>query len=395
MKKKLLLIVLFGGLVLLSQNFGYSQDANRFPSSYPTWISNMSFTKIGIDNWAAGGAIISENKISTSPLTNPAALTVNKFGLYVEFGKWSTSEWLEDIKINGHYVIPAFASLAFPFKKLTLCFGYMNYYQLQSKMKMMIRTVSQPEGTGEHFEAKTNIRLNTFFSAVSYAPDEKISLGLTVGLNYLIHEDKIWTSTGDGDGFGLILITGLLIKPFPKFSFGYNLKYLTAINYDMVLHAKEQLIDLDPDVYGNNEIILAELSRDPFPYLAKFPLVFETGFMYQLFSFLSLHVKVEMQKWPTSSSYEGEDIVNYHLGSRFSALKWLDLSIGYFTQDKLFSFPDVAFYDQKFLSTGLRIHINNSISLSAFILDSHLLKEKKYADKYYQTYAAAGISYSR
>lgn len=395
MKKKLLVIILLVGLVLLSQNFGYSQDANRFPSPYPTWISNVSFTKIGVDNWAAGGAIISENKISTSPLTNPAALTVTKFGLYAESGKWSTSEWLEDIKINGNYVIPAFASLAFPFKKLTLCFGYMNYYQFQAKMRMMVRTIDQPEGTGEYIESKTNIRLNTFFSSVSYAPDEKISLGLTTGLNYLVQKDKIWKSTRDGDGFGLLLLAGILIKPFPKFSFGYNLKYLTVINYDMVLHEKEKLIDLDPDEYGNNEIILGELSNDRFPYIAKFPLVFETGFMYQPFPFLSLHAKVEMQKWSESSSYEGEDIFNYHLGSRFNVLKWLILSLGYFTQDQLFYFPKAKFYDQKFLSTGLRIHINNSISLSACILDSHLLKEKRFADKYFQTYVAAGVSYSR
>ena len=137
MRKKLLVIILSGGFFLLYQNSGYSQGANQIPSRYTTWISNLSFTKIGIDNWAAGGAALAEDKLSTCPFTNPAVLAVDKFGLYAEFGKTSTSEWMEDIKVNGHYLLPTYASVAFPFKKLTLCFGYMNYYQFQYKIRLL------------------------------------------------------------------------------------------------------------------------------------------------------------------------------------------------------------------------------------------------------------------
>ncbi len=398
MRKKILVLILSWGFFFLYQNTGYSQNAKQFPSPYPTWISNVSFTKIGIDNWAAGGAMLADAKLSTSPFANPAALSVNKLGFYTEFGKTSTSEWMEDIKVNGQYVLPAFAAVVFPFKKFALSLGYMNYYQFQYKIRMEILTISEPEGTGEYTEAKRNIKLHSFFSALSYAPDDKISLGLTAGFNYFTDDDKISTFTTAGDGFGLSVIAGLLIKPFPKISLGYTLKYLTDINYDFVERSAENLntvIHLDPEMSGNYETIIAQLSNEHYPYIAEFPLVFETGLMYQPFSRLSLYAKVEAQKWSSSSSYDGEDIINYHLGSKFNVSKWLSMSVGYFTQDQLFYFPEAELYNQKFLSTGLRMQINESFAISACILDSHLLKEKKYADKYFQTYVAAGVSYAR
>ena len=399
MRKKILVLIISWGFFLLYQNTGYSQGTRQFPSRYPTWISNVSFMKVGIDNWAAGGAALAEDRLSTSPFTNPAALAVDKFGLYAEFGKTTTSEWIiADIKVNGQYVLPTFAAAVFPFKKLALSLGYMNYYQFQYKIRMAVSTISNPEGTGEYTEAKRNIKLHSFFSALSYAPGDKISLGLTAGLNYFTHDDKISTFTTAGDGFGLSVIAGLLIKPFPQISLGYNLKYLTDIKYDMIFRSTENLntvIHHDPEIYGNNDMIIGQLSDEHFPFIAEFPFVFETGLKYQPFSTLSFYGKVEMQKWSSSSSYDGEDIINYHLGSKVDALKWLNLSFGYFTQDRLFYFPEAELYDQKFLSTGLRMQINESFAISACILDSHLLKEKKYADKYFQTYVAAGVSYAR
>ena len=390
MFKKTLIIKIFWGLFIIYNTCCHAEDFYSFSKRFGTPIFVYSFTKIGVDNWASGGAALAQNSIPSAALTNPAGFSVSKLSFYAEFGKWATSEWNADTYLNGHFVLPGYISIGLPFYKISASFGYMNYYHFRLRYRTEVRTITDPEGTGEYIESETNIRLNNFFGSARYSPNDKISLGFTMGLNYLTRNDKMWHEKNEGNGFGFIFIAGLLIKPFQKFSFAYNVRYLTNINYDVSVYSQEPVVDenIDSLMRGNYKDTKYLTVPESYPYTAKFPFVFETGVMYQPFSFLSVYSTIELQKWPDN---EDRNFVNYHLGAKLSLLKWLTFSTGYFSQKESF----IYYGDQKFLTSGIRIQINESISLSACIMDSHILKEEGIDDSFYQTFISTGISYSK
>lgn len=376
MIKRLLMIELFWGLFIIYPASGYAEDFAHISRRWGTPIFVSSFTRIGVDNYAAGGAALAQNSTTTAAFTNPAGFSVNKLSFYAELGKWSESDWHEDVNRNGHFVIPGYIAVGLPINKISVSLGYMNYYHNRYIYRTEVRTITEPGGTGEYIELENNIRLHTFFGSASYSQGEKFSLGFTAGLNYFVSNYGSWYENAKGDGFGFIFIAGLLIKPFQKFSFAYNLKYLPTINYDLSVNLKEPVI-IDSTMSGNYEDSKYLAVSESYPYAVKFPFIFETGMMYQPFPFLSIYSKIEFQKWQGNND---RDCLNYHLGANFLLLKWLTFSGGYFSQDESFIYYDI---DQKFLTSGLRIQINESFSLSANIMDSHILKEKDIANSYY------------
>jgi hypothetical protein len=317
----------------------------------------------------------------------------NKLSLYSESGKWSTSDWIESLKLNGQSIVPSYAAISLPYKNYVLSLGYSNYYNSVMKDKLQITTVTQPDGTGEYYEFKDIVKLNTFWGCLNYPVTKQISVGLTIGCNYLSEHEQIYNLKATGHGYGFTIISGMIITPFNDLHLGYVFRYISDCKYDLKIKSSHLIAptDIDPELYGNNENILNEPDR--FPYIARFPNELETGLSYRLLSALQLSGKIRISQWKLNRKTR-VDIVTYHLGLQVDPLKQITLNAGYFTQkDPFYSDNYSTRYnmDQKFLTVGMKLQLSHFIAISLNYLDSHLLMDKDHS-KFTQRYYSFGLA---
>jgi hypothetical protein len=387
-------ILLILGLTFIS---GFPQitivGTTVFPVSYPIYKS--AFTKIGVDAWSAGGSSIAEHGIPTGAFNNPAVINYDELTLYAEFGKRLNTKGLYDFDFDGQFIAPAYVSAAKPFGNWNIGLGYMNYYDLALKNQYKITTIEHPEGTGEFFNSETNIHLYTFFGAGSYSFNEHISVGLTLGLNYLNQYDKIWKSSAEGTGFGALFIFGVLFSPVNNFSIGTNLKFLTDIDYEMKLNENDIFFDPDTTYQGN----IVARNPEKYPYSADFPWTFEIGINYKPVPFVKLMAMLEYQDWSDVTDYIDNE-VQIHLGAEISTFQSLAFRLGYFTMNDMEIFSE-EILNQQFLSFGIKWSVNKKIDLSASVMTSNLFDNEEFEEHYgedeeqfHQTYISAGILYS-
>jgi long-subunit fatty acid transport protein len=392
-------ISIFYILLILSLTFisGFSQTTKVgttvFPVCYPIYKS--AFTKIGVDAWAAGGASIAEHGIPTGAFNNPAGINYDELTLYAEFGKRLNTKWLYDFDFDGQFIVPAYVSAAKPFGNWNIELGYMNYCDLVMNTQSEIRTIEHPEGTGEFYNIEKNINIYTFFCASSYAFNEHISLGLTLGLNYLNQYEKVYKLTAEGNGFGALIIFGVLFSPVNNFSIGTNLKFLTDIDYEMKINENDIFFDPDTTYQGN----IVAINSEKYPYSANFPWTFEVGINYKPVPFVKLLAMLEYQDWrDVTDNIDNE--VQIHLGAEISTFQSLAFRLGYFTMNDM-EISSKEVFNQQFLSFGIKWSVNNKINLSASVMTSNLFDNEEFEEYYgedkeqfHQTYISAGILYS-
>jgi hypothetical protein len=389
-KNSILYIFLILGLTFIS---GFPQYVK--PRIYQAPIYKSAFTKIGVDAWAAGGASIAEYGIPTGAFNNPAGIDYDELTLYAEFGKRLNTKWRCDFDFDGQFIMPAYVSAAKPFGNWNIELGCMNYYDFVLKNQYEITTVEHPEGTGEFFNFEKNINIYSFFGAGSYTFNEHISLGLTVGLNYLNQYEKLPGSTAEGNGFGALFSFGVLFSPVNNFSIGTNLKFLTDIDYDM--KSNENVILFDPDT--TDQVNIVAIDSKKYPSSAKFPWTFEIGINYKPVPFVKLLAMLEYQDWSdVTDNIDNE--VQIHLGAEISTFQSLAFRLGYFTMNDIEIFSE-EILNQQFLSFGIKWSVNNKINLSASVMTSNLFNNEEFEEYYgedeeqfHQTYISAGILYS-
>lgn len=388
----------FLALIAFMQIDALGGEQLRFSTTSQTLILVSGFPKCGIEGWGIGGAEVAVPGNVSAPIHNPAGMQMDKWIGYAELGKWASTEWLLNAKINGQWIAPSYAVIGFPLKPFHVSIGYFNEYNQLFILRSEIFTIDQPEGTGKFKEwARTKIKLHTYFGSMQYAPNEKLSIGLTLGFNAFSHFDKIGNTKAKGDGFGACWMAGIMIKPFEHFTFGYSLKYVSDIKYYLKVYEQPSqtlTIETDTTIQGNQPV--RELQWDKFKYIAKFPILFETGFSYQVTKNWALYAELEVQKWRFLHE-ENFDVANYHLGSSISLARPFKLSFGYFTQNDSYA---TRWYwleenpndlDQRFLTVGIRADIFKSLSILGLAMDSHLLKRKHQPQKYLQSYYSAGL----
>jgi len=127
--------------------------------------------------------------------------------------------------------------------------------------EMKVRTVSQPEGTGEFFDAN-DLSIGLSFS-------KSIIDRFQVGINVKYIQQQIYNmsaSTAAVD-FGVLFTTGLnnMVLGFSMSNFGGNMQLAGD-------DARVE-VDLEPDEFGNNDRILATLETQEF----QLPLIMRFG----------------------------------------------------------------------------------------------------------------------
>lgn len=207
------------------------------------------FLNIGIGPRAIGmgGAFIATANDVTSLYWNPAGASRTESS----GAMFSHVAWFADIKYNWAGAMLNLGGTG----TAGLSVGYLDYGALE------VTTLREPEGTGETFTP------HDLFLALTYAYN--LTDRFSIGANVKYISQKIWNSTANGLAFDL----GVL---FLSDIYGLRMAAtITNFGADMRIDGKDLLVqhDINTQIYGNNDQILAKLNTDEFPL----PLTFRIG----------------------------------------------------------------------------------------------------------------------
>tara|TARA_Y100000310_G_C20703717_1_gene832570 strand:+ start:14644 stop:15711 length:1068 start_codon:yes stop_codon:yes gene_type:complete len=239
-KIQLLCLLVFG-------NFGWSQLDN-VQTITKTGTTAAQFLKIGVDprGSSMGNAFTAMPGDVSSMFWNPAGLTAVKRieSMFVE------SDWLAGVSYN-------YLALALPIRSIGVL--GMSITNL-SVPEEIVRTVTDPEGTGEYWDAQ-DLAINLAFART-------LTDRFSIGANIKYIQQNIWHATADAFA---VDIGALFITPW-----GVRLGASLA-NYGnyMRLSGRDQKLSVDPDPQnqGNVEFVNAMYETDYFPL----PLMFRVG----------------------------------------------------------------------------------------------------------------------
>ncbi|MBI9071750.1 MAG: PorV/PorQ family protein [Melioribacteraceae bacterium] len=234
MKKFLIIIILFAGVV-----FGQSKTGT---TAAP--FLNMAYGPKAI---SMGGAFVATANDASAMFWNPAGLSrqVSSSAMF------SQSKWIADIDYNWAGAMINLDGMG----TLGLSIIYLDYGDME------VTTLSEQDGTGQMFSA------NDMSLSLSYAYN--LTDRFSIGGNVKYIEQNIWNSSAStmAVDLGVLFISDI-----------YGLRIGASISNfggDMTMEGKDLLVqhDIDPNIYGNNEQILAYLDTDDYPL----PLLFRVG----------------------------------------------------------------------------------------------------------------------
>lgn len=251
-------IIPFVLAICIMQVSGLAQSFSKTGMTAATFLT----IEVGPRAAAMGGAYVAIADDPTAMYWNPAGLdrinsnTVN----------FSHTKWLAETNIN-------YLGAAIPLGQ----FGTFGVSVTALGVpEMKVRTVSQPEGTGEFFDA------NDLAIGLSYARSviERFQVGINI--KYIQQQIYNMSAATAAIDFGVLFTTGLnnMVLGFSMSNFGGNMQ-LTGDD------ARVE-VDLEPDEFGNNDRILANLETQQF----QLPLIMRIGVAMDVIESENNHVKL-------------------------------------------------------------------------------------------------------
>lgn len=241
--KKIILILL---IALIGNIYGQSKVG--------TTAAPFLNIAVGPRAIAMGGAFVATSDDITSLYWNPAGSA----NLENNSAMFAYTKWFADISYNWAGASVNLGTMG----TLGLSLMYLDYG------KMEVTTLAEQDGTGEMFSAKD------MALGLSYAAKltDQFSIGGTV--KYI--NQKIWNSSASSVGFdvGVLFLSDI-----------YGLRIgatITNFGPDMQIDGKDLYVqhDIDPNIFGNNDQILAKLKTDEY----QLPLTFRVGLAMDLFN---------------------------------------------------------------------------------------------------------------
>lgn len=259
-------------------------------------ITAAPFLTIGVGARATGmgGAFVATASDASALFWNPSGIArINNAE-----GIFSHINWIADINYDFiGFLLPAgrFGSIGASITTLSMD-------------DMLVRTETEPQGTGEYFHS-SDLSL-----ALTYAINltDRFSIGFTG--KYI--RQQIWkeTATGAALDIGTLFTTG-----FHGMRIGAT---LSNFGTDMRMSGEDlvQYIDLDDQKLGNNDKIFAQLNTDSWPL----PLNFQVGLAMEVMQNDYHRITLAMDAIQPTDNTE-----SLNLGLEYSLREWFFLRAGY------------------------------------------------------------------
>jgi long-subunit fatty acid transport protein len=361
-------------------------------------VYSSAFTRTGIQYWSSGGAAIAEEGLATAALTNPATLAGDEVSLYAEVGKRAETNWPYDFRYDGQWITPAYVALLIPENGWYLSAGYANYYSDDIFTEPIpVTTETMPEGTGEFFQAERTTLVHDFFGSIRYRPSELLSLGLTLGLNDVTINDKLFDVEADASGYGVLVVAGALYQPLPVVNIGATFTLSSTVNIDASYFGNGQLVR--PTNSGDS-LIPPLGTAESYRFTAEFPWIAAAGVDWKYSSTIDFMLGLEYRHW-SGISGSNRNPLQIHCGTALTVSPAFVVRFGFFTAIEPISMNQ-HYLNQNFLSAGIEYLCFDHIKIVAGIIDSHFLSNsdvlpsfENLSNQFRQTYVSLGVSYSR
>ena len=261
-----------------------------------TGTSAAAFLEIGVGARAQsmGGAYVAISNDISGSYWNPAGVSlINTLGASANHSNWLGETSYEYFGI----VFPVASNMSFGLSLTSLDYG----------QKQPVRTIIQPEGTGEYYSASDIAIAATFGMNVTY--------GFSFGVTGKYIEQNIWHESANTFAFDLGIhyktdLEGLTMGASIS-NFGGDLK---MEGRDLI-----RAYDSDEKNYSNDKLNVT-LQTDEFPL----PLIFRFGLAYQF-------LVTENHKFILTSDliHPSNNVVSLNSGFEYTALKVISLRGGY------------------------------------------------------------------
>ncbi len=289
MKKLLFLLIIILGC--FNSNYGqYSSNVSKVGTT------SAAFLEIGVGAKAIGmgSAFVAIADDGNAIFWNPSGLARLKKNEVI----FSHSQWLADTKFN-------FAGIILPignFGTLGASFTTLNMAE------MKVRTVFEPEGTGEWFDA-TDIALG-----LTYA--RNLTDRFSIGFNAKYISQNIWHMSASSIAFD---IGTLFTTHFNNMKIGMS---ISNFGNKMKMAGKDSRVfhDIDPEKYGNNDLINAYLETEKW----ALPLIFRVGVAMDVLSKKYNRLTVAADALHPNDNYE-----SINLGMEYAFNNTIFLRLGY------------------------------------------------------------------
>ncbi|KPL14171.1 MAG: hypothetical protein AMS26_11690 [Bacteroides sp. SM23_62] len=229
-------------------------EGNSVEAQYNENVSKVGTTaapflsiEVGARAIGMGGAFVAISDDITSLYWNPAGLARLPHGEAI----FTHTDWISDVNFD-------FAGIALPLGSL----GALGLsFSALSMNEMKVRTLFYPEGTGEKFGA------SDFAIGMSYA--RNLTDRFSIGLSGKYIRQELWHMSASS--FALDIGT-LFITQFNGMKIGMS---ITNFGNKMKLEGSDTQVpvDVDPNKYGNNNKIVANMRTDAW----SLPLMFRFG----------------------------------------------------------------------------------------------------------------------
>jgi hypothetical protein len=270
-------------------------------AQYTSNVSNVAttcapFLEIGVGARAVGmgGAFVATANDVSALYWNPAGIG----RLFRPEILFVHTNWIADVKFD-------FAGAIIPLGKIGTLGASLTSLSMN---EMKVRTVDQPEGTGEFFDAGDMALMISY----GFNLTDRFSLGFNVKY---IHQ-AIWKETAQGYAvdIGTIFRTGLKDMRIGA--------VLTNFGTDMRLEGEDLLVyhDIDPYQQGNNDRIFANLETQSWPL----PLNFQVGVAMEPYQSPSHRFTVAVEAMHPINNTE-----SVHIGSEYGYKELFFLRAGY------------------------------------------------------------------
>ena len=254
------------------------------------------FLEIGVGSRAIGmgGAFVSTANDASALYWNPAGLG----GLFRSEVMFVHTEWIVDINFD-------FAGAVIPMGR----YGTVGLALTSLSMDdMKVRTVDQPEGTGEFFTARD--------MALQLSYGFKLTDRFSIGFNAKYIYQKIWKETAQG--FAIDIGT-LFITTFNGLRIGAT---ISNFGTDMKMDGKDLLVfyDIDEQQMGNNDRIFAKLETEKWPL----PLNFQAGMAMDVYKTNPHRLTIA-----TEAMHPKDNTESVHMGMEYAMNELFFLRAGY------------------------------------------------------------------
>ncbi|MFV1979849.1 MAG: PorV/PorQ family protein, partial [Rhodothermia bacterium] len=258
--------------------------------------SSAQFLKLGVGSRAIslGGSFVATASDLSALYWNPAGLS-NLTGSAVQL---AYTQYLADVNYSYFAFGTSFGS-----------FGTVGFSLIMlDSGTMTVRTINNPTGTGEEFNAQD------FSAQMSYgkALTDRFSIGLSA--KYI--RQSIWHSAASAFAFD---IGSLFITPYERLRFGASISNFGA---NMSITGRDVLFSEDPDPVnqGNVEIVTAAFDTQSFPL----PLLFRFGLSWD-----ALILADHSITFQTDAAHPNDNSEYVNLGAEYDFRDLIALRVGY------------------------------------------------------------------